>query len=197
MGSTPRPGQARAMTATSPARAVPPLVPAARRWPALAAAGWVGTFCLVTGTVVTWALLTGGSLAENGVVLLAIGLRVVTVLMALAAVQRWGRSVPGWLLLAGLWGAAAVQLAYPVAETVVKGLILGGLIDPIDKGISNMSGEGWFNFAATWLIWGVPGVLFALAALTYGRQIAARGRWVALGVVGGVVLLGGLGMLIG
>ena len=168
-----------------------------RRWPALAAAGWVGSFCVVTGSVVTWVLLSGGSLAENGVVLLAVGLRALTVLMALAAVQRWGRLVPGWLLLAGLWGAAAAQLAYPVAETVVKSLILTGLIDPLDKGISNMSGEGWFNFGATWLVWGVPGVLFALTALDHGRRVAARGRWVALGAVGGVVLLGGLGLLIG
>jgi hypothetical protein len=80
---------------------------------------------------------------------------------------------------------------------VVKSLILTGLIDPLDKGISNMSGEGWFNFGATWLVWGVPGALFALTALDYGRRVAARGRWVALGAVGGVVLLGGLGLLIG
>ena len=183
--------------AAAPRTGPPAPAPGYRRWPALAAAAWVGTFCVVTGSVVTWVLLSGGSLAENGVVLLAVGLRALTVLMALAAVQRWGRLVPGWLLLAGLWGAAAAQLAYPVAETVVKSLILTGLIDPLDKGISNMSGEGWFNFGATWLVWGVPGALFALTALDYGRRVAARGRWVALGAVGGVVLLGGLGLLIG
>ena len=168
-----------------------------RRWPALAAAAWVGAFCVVAGAAVLWAVATGGSAGENGVVLLAIGLRVATVLMALAAVQAWGRLIPGWLLLAGLWGAAATQLAYPVAETVVKGLILGGVVDPIDKGISNMSAEGWFNFAGTWLIWGVPGVLFTLAALDHGRTVTARGRSVALGVIGGIVLLVGLGMAIG
>jgi hypothetical protein len=184
------------MTATLARTPVPP-VSAPRRWPALAAATWVGAFCLVAGSAVTWAVLDGASLAENGVVLLAVGLRVVTVLLALAAVQRWGRRVPSWLLLAGLWGAAAVQLAYPVAETVVKGLILTGLMEPLDKGISNMSGEGWFNFGATWLVWGVPGVLFTLTALDVGRRVATRGRWVAVGVVGGIVLLGGLGALIG
>jgi hypothetical protein len=190
-------GDAPAMVSAAPARPAPPAPVAPRRWPALAAAAWVGAFCVVAGSAVTWALVTGGSFSEHGVVLLAIGLRVVTVVMALAAVQRWGRLVPGWLLLAGLWGAGAVQLAYPVAETVVKGLILGGLVDPIDKGISNMSAEGWFNFGATWLIWGVPGVLFTLAALDHGRRVAGRGRAVALGIVGGVVLLGGLGMAIG
>ena len=184
------------MTTATAQLAVPP-APALRRGPALAAAGWVGAFCAIAGAAVVWELLQGGSAADNGVVLLAIGLRVLTVAMALASVQRWGRLVPDWVLLAGLWGAAAVQLAYPVAEAVVKALILTGLMDPVDKGISNMSAEGWFNFGATVLIWAVPGVLFALAARSFGRRVAARGRWVALGVVGGVVLLGSLGMLIG
>lgn len=50
--------------------------------------------------------------------------------MALASVQGWGRLMPPWLLSAGLWGAAAVQLAYPIAETVVKALILVGAMEP-------------------------------------------------------------------
>jgi len=185
------------MTSLAPAPQALSVPERARRWPALAAAAWAGTFCAVAGGAVLVAIATGGSAGENAVVLLAIGLRVATVVMALAAVQAWGRLVPAWLLLAGLWGAAATQLAYPVAETLVKGLILGGLVDPIDKGISNMSAEGWFNFAGTWLIWGVPGLLFTLAALDHGRQVSARGRSVALGIIGGIVLLGGLGMAIG
>ena len=186
-----------APTSSAPPVLVGPPPAPLRRWPALAAAAWVGTFCLVAGGAVVRALAGGGSAGEHGVVLLAIGLRLVTVLMALAAVHRWGRLVPGWLLLAGLWGAAAVQLAYPIAETVVKSLILSGLMDPIDKGISNMSAEGWFNFLAAWLVWGVPGVLFTLAAIDHRQRVATGGGAVAFGVVGGVVLLGGLGLLIG
>lgn len=79
----------------------------------------------------------------------------------------------------------------------MKGLILTGVMHPIDKGISNMSAEGWFNFAATWTIWGIPGVLFLLAALSYRARTAVRARWILLGLVGGTVLLGGLGVLIG
>jgi hypothetical protein len=187
------------LTAVVPSGAVVPSAASTgeRRWPALGAAAWVGTFCAVAGSAVAWQLLRGGSLEENGVVLLAVGLRLLTVAMALAAVRSWGRRIPGPLLLAGLWGAAAVQLAYPIAETAVKALILAGVVDPIDKGISNMSAEGWFNFGATWLVWGVPGVLFTLAALDLGRRTGARGRWIALGVVGGIALLGGLGAAIG
>jgi hypothetical protein len=168
-----------------------------RRWPALVAATYIGVFCLVAGAAVLWSIARGTSWNHNGVVLLAIFLRLLTVALALASVQRWGAHVPSWMVLAGLWGAAAVQLVYPVAETAVKILILSGVMHPIDKGISNMSAEGWFNFSATWAVWGVPGVLFLLAALFYRARTPIRARWVLLGVTGGVALLGGLGLLIG
>ena len=178
----------------APAMAAPAPV---RRWPALAAASYIGLFCLVAGTAVLWTVAHGASWNDNGVVLLAISLRMLTVALALASVQRWGARVPAWLVLAGLWGAAAVQLVYPVTETVVKTLILSGAMHPIDKGISNMSAEGWFNFSATWVVWGIPGVLFLLAALAYRAHTAVRARWILLGVLGGAALLVGLGLLIG
>jgi hypothetical protein len=167
------------------------------RWPAVAAASFVTVFCVIAGGAVVWNLMGGSPLAKNAVVALALVLRMLTVAMALASVQGWGRLVPPWLLSAGLWGAAAVQLAYPIAETVVKALILVGAMEPIDKGISNMTAEGWFNFGATWVIWGIPGTLFLLAARSYSRRVAVQRRWVALGLLGGVCLLVGLGALIG
>jgi hypothetical protein len=169
----------------------------ARWWPALAAATYIGLFCLIAGTAVVWNMAHGTSWSDNDVVILAISLRMLTVALALASVQRWGRHVPSWMILAGLWGAAAVQLVYPVAETVMKSLILTGVMHPIDKGISNMSAEGWFNFAATWTIWGIPGILFLLAALSYRARNPVRARWILLGLIGGTALLGGLGILIG
>ena len=175
------------------------MVPTARvrRWPALAAATYIGIFCLVAGGAVVWSLANGTSLGEDGVVILAISLRLVTVALALASIMAWGNRVPGWIVLAGLWGAAAVQLLYPLAETVVKLLILTGVMEPLNKGISDLSAEGWFNFGATWLVWGIPGVLFALAALSYGARRAVNDWWVLFGVVGGGVLLLGLGLVIG
>ena len=170
----------------------------APRWPAVVVAWYIGVFCLVAGSAVAWSIGSGASSAgENGTVLLAIGLRLVTVGMALASVLAFGRRVPAWALLAGLWGAAAVQIVYPVAETVFKALILAGVVDPIDKGISNMSAEGWFNFASVWVIWGIPGILFALAAVSYRRRVTVRDRWVVLGVLGGAAFLFALGALIG
>ncbi len=142
-------------------------------------------------------MIHGTSWNDNGVVILAICLRMLTVALALASVQQWGRRIPSWVVLAGLGSSAAVQLVYPVAETVVKGLILAGAMHPIDKGISNMSPQGGFNFGATWAIWGVPGVLFLFAALSYRARDAVRAHWILLGVVGGSALLGGLGALIG
>lgn len=167
------------------------------RWPAALAAAWVGTFCLVAGGALVWSRVRGGSTADQEVVVLAIGLRLVTVAVALASVQPWGRRLPGWVVLGGLWGAGAVQLAYPLAETVVKVAILAGLMDPVDKGISDMSAQGWFNFGATWLIWGVPGVLFVLAAVVFGRRVPHARRWALLAVVAGIGFLAGLGLLIG
>jgi hypothetical protein len=170
---------------------------AAPRWPALAAAWYIGIFCLVAGVAVAWNVASGSPAEANGTVLLAIGLRLVTIALALASVWTIGRRAPAWLLLAGLWGAAATQLVYPIAESVVKTLILVGAMEPIHKGISNMSLEGWFNFAGVWVIWGIPGILFALAAASYRRRVTVQDRWVLLGVLGGAVFLFGLGALIG
>lgn len=169
----------------------------APRWPAALAAAWVGTFCLVTGGALVWSRVTGGSTADQEVVVLAIALRLVTVAVALAAIQPWGRRLPDWVVLGGLWGAGAVQVAYPLAETVVKLAILAGVMEPLDKGISLMTAEGWFNFGMTWLIWGVPGVLFVIAAVLFGRRVRHARWWAALAVLAGVVMLGGLGLLIG
>jgi hypothetical protein len=46
-------------------------------------------------------------------------------------------------------------------------------------------------------LWGVLGVQFALAALSYRRRVVVRNRWVVLGVIGGAAFLFGLGALIG
>jgi hypothetical protein len=167
------------------------------RWPALAAATYVGIFCLAATALVLWSIGQGHSVGENGVVLLSICLRLVTIGIALSSVQQWGRRLPAWMILAGLWGTAAVQLSYPIAETVVKALILTGVTRPINKGISNMTPEGWFNFGGVWVAFGFPGVLFLLAALSYRARRAVPVRWVLLGILGGFVLLAGLGLLIG
>ncbi|MBB2925530.1 hypothetical protein [Cellulomonas cellasea] len=171
--------------------------PPAVRWPALAAAAWVGAFCVIAGSALIRSRVQGASSDGQDVVVLAIGLRLVTVVLALASIQSWGRRLPDWLVLGGLWGAAAVQIVYPVAETLVKVAILAGLMEPLDKGISNMTAEGWFNFGATWLVWGVPGALFAVAAVTFGRRVPHAARWAVLAIMAGLVLLGGLGLLIG
>ena len=147
-----------------------------RRWPALTAATYIGLFCLVAGAAVGGNVASGAPWGENGAVLQAICLHMLTVAIALASVQSWGTRIPSWMLLAGLWGAAAAQLLYPVAEAAAKALILIGLITPSQKGISNMSPEDWFNFAGTWLVWGIPGVLFLVAALSYGSRTFVRRR---------------------
>jgi hypothetical protein len=168
-------------------------------WPARTAAWYVGLSCAAVLALAVNNQIIHGEPFDAGakLLLLATGLRLLTVLMAVASWRAWGRRVPGWLLLGGLWGAAATQLAYPVAELVVKLLILVGAMDPIHKGISNMTAEGWFNFAGVWLLWGVPGALFALAALSYQRRSGASLRWALVGCAAGVAFLFLLGLVIG
>ncbi|MFD9950217.1 hypothetical protein ACFWYW_56380 [Nonomuraea sp. NPDC059023] len=127
----------------------------------------------------------------------AVGLRILTVMLALASVRPWGGRLPGWLVLGGLWGSAAAQFVYPALELIVKLLILAGVPIALDKGISNMSATGWFNFAAAWVVFGVPAVLFGLAALSYQRRSATSSRFAWLGVLGGSAALMLIGLLIG
>jgi hypothetical protein len=175
-----------------------PLRPAAS-WHAYWAAGWIGAFCAIVVAATGYnQLMRGVPLDEGGqIALVATGLRLLTVAIALASVQAWGRRLPNWLVAAGLWGAAAVQLLYPLAETAVKAAILTGLVEPFGKGISNMSADGWFNFGAAWLIWGVPGALFTAAAVSFARRHRVSSLGTVLGLFGGAAFLGLLGLVIG
>ena len=168
-------------------------------WSAYWAAAWVGTFCGIVLIAAGYNQLIRGMPLDDGgrIALFATMLRLGTIAIALSAVRPWAHRLPGWFLLGALSGAAAAQLLYPVAETVVKLAILGGLVQPFGKGISNMSAEGWFNFGIAWLVWGVPGLLFADAALTFKRRRGLSFAGVFLGLVGGAAFLFGLGLAIG
>ncbi|GAB3840601.1 hypothetical protein [Kribbella italica] len=169
-----------------------------RRWPAYTIAAGIGLFCVVVlGIALGEQVLTDKPMTSDGFVALgATGLRIVTIGIALAAVQRWGRIVPARLLSMALWAVALGQLAYPIAETVVKAAILLTLMEPVDKGISNMTPVGWFNFAAAWLVWGVPGCLFAILANDHRRRFQLSWLWAPVGAAGGVAGLAVLGLLI-
>ncbi|TWD79268.1 hypothetical protein FB561_0324 [Kribbella amoyensis] len=169
-----------------------------RRWPAYVIAVGIGLFCVVVLAIAGGEqLLTDKPMTSDGLV--AIGatvLRIGTIALALAAVTKWDRILPARLMSMALWAVALGQLAYPAAETVVKAAILLDLMEPVNKGISNMSAVGWFNFGAAWLVWGVPGCLFTLLALDHRRRHQLSWVWAPLGAVGGLVALGALGFLI-
>lgn len=169
-----------------------------RRWPAYTIAVGIGLFCVVVlGAAAGEQIFTDKPMTDDAYVAVgATGLRIATIGLALAAVQRWGRIVPARLLSMALWAAAIGQLAYPIAETVVKAAILLNVMEPLQKGISNMTPAGWFNFGAAWLIWGVPGWLFVLLANDHRRRHRLSWLWAPLGAAGGVVGLAALGLLI-
>lgn len=168
-------------------------------WPAYCAAAFVGLFCaIVLGAAAVHAVAEGAWPEGDGWIALgAVGLRMLTIALALASVRPWGRRLPGWLVLGGLWGSAAAQFVYPALELIVKLLILAGVPIALDKGISNMSTTGWFNFAAAWVVFGIPAVLFALASVSYQRRSGTPSRFAWLGVLGGSAALILIGVLIG
>ncbi|HEY8598926.1 MAG TPA: hypothetical protein VIL85_10880 [Thermomicrobiales bacterium] len=58
-------------------------------------------------------------------------------------------------------------------------------------------GDGWFNFGAAWLVEGIPGMLFAAAAVSFKRRYDVSLRGVTLGPVSGAAALLALGVIIG
>lgn len=170
-----------------------------RGWPAYAVTAFVGLFCVVVAAAWVWDhVVRGNPIGATGwIIAAATGLRVVTIAIALAAVQPWGRRIPAPLLTTSLWGCAAAQLVYPLAETVVKLAILAGLLDLPARGIGNMSATGWFNFSAAWLVFGLPGVLFVLLAVDHQRRESVSWLWPLAGAGGGVAVLFAIGFVIG
>jgi hypothetical protein len=171
----------------------------ARRWPAYVITWFVGAFCVLVMAIWVWDhVVLGNAVGATGWIILgATVLRVVTIAIALSAVQPWGRRVPAPLLTTALWGCAAAQLVYPLAETVVKSLTLAGVLDLPARGIGNMSWVGWFNFSAAWLVFGLPGLLFVLLARDVQRRERVSWLWPCAGIVGGVVVLFAIGAVIG
>lgn len=131
------------------------------RWPVYAITVFVGIFVLVVmGIWVVNHLIKGETTAETAWIILgACLLRLLTIGIALASIQPWGDKLPQWVVLGGLSGSASAQLIYPIAEAVGKLFIMAGLIESSNKGLGNMTLTGWFNFAAVWVIFGIPGIL--------------------------------------
>lgn len=171
---------------------------AVRRWPAYTVSGFVGLFCVVVGVAWAWDhLMRGNPIDETAwIVAGATVLRVATIIIALAAVQPWARRIPAPAVCVGLWGCAAAQLVYPAAEAWTKAMVLMGLLDLPARGLGNMTAVGWFNFAAVWLIFGIPGLLFVVLARDHQRAHAVSWVWPVVGLLGGVVALFGIGAII-
>jgi hypothetical protein len=170
------------------------------RWPVYAIVGFVGLFCVVVA--VLWVrshlVLREDLDVTAWIIALATVLRVVTIVIALASIQSWGSRLPKGLVATGLWGCAAAQLIYPIAELAVKLFILAGAVDLAPRGVGDMSATGWFNLSMVWLIFGVPGALFVLAARSHHNRVGGRtGPWPVIGLLGGGLMLMAIGFLIG
>ncbi|MFI0353797.1 hypothetical protein [Actinomadura sp. 9N407] len=174
--------------------------PAARveTWPVTAVTWTVGAFIALVAVLVASKPLRGESFGgTDGVIVLACGLRALTIAMAQATIRPWGRRVPGWLLLGSLAGAAGLQVFYPLAELLIKLTVVVGLMEETGLGATHTDATAWFNLVMTALIWGVPGALLARIALRYRNRAGVPFRWIPLGILGGLAFLLGLGLLIG
>ena len=93
-------------------------------------------------------------------------LKVVAALLALALVQRWGRSIPRRILGMTAWGAGALIGLYGALGLAQAGLWAGGVHD-VPANVGERAARWKFFFDAYWLL---GGVLFLLAARRFDRQ---------------------------
>ncbi len=133
-------------------------------------------------------IIFGASLAR----LITLGVAFLALRTYLTAVKR-----NTGLIAFALFACSSGQLVYPLAELIVKFLVLVGLWESTGKGISNMKAEGWFNHGAAWLIFGIPGILFLSIGLQYSNCFHVSRAYLIAGSVVGVLLLLVLGVLIG
>lgn len=98
-------------------------------WPAQAIAWSVGCFCVVLGVLWMADHVWAGRSVDDDAAIIAgsLLLRACTVVIALSSISAWGRRLPSSLVLTGLWGCAAAQLVYPIAELGAKTLAVVGL----------------------------------------------------------------------
>lgn len=91
-------------------------------------------------------------------------------LVALATIQRWGRSVPRWLLLGLVWGIGVGYTLYGVVNFVDKLLMLTGLRSTPDA----VGDDVVIWYVLVWEpFWTLGGVLFLWAARAFQRTSAA------------------------
>jgi uncharacterized membrane protein len=176
-----------------------PEKPTVIQWPVYAITLFVGLFVLIVAAI--WIInhiFKKEPITETAWIILgATALRGLTMLLALASIQKWGGKLPYWVILGGLSGAASAQLIYPLAELVVKLVFLTGLMESTGKGLGNMTLTGWFNLLAAWVIFGIPGALFLEAAKNFRARKSASATWVWLGALLGIMLLLTIGLIIG
>ncbi|WP_198048343.1 DUF3995 domain-containing protein [Saccharomonospora iraqiensis] len=157
-------------------------------WAACASAVWGGLFAMIS---LYWALgglvgieTIGGELermaraGEVGpLVWGATIIKVVGVVYSLALVQRWGRTLPRALMLAGGWAATVLLLGYGGVTVGIEILVATGVL-------AAPAEIDWYAFywhLALWDPWFVLwGILLGLAVVHYQRatrRAGTAGRW--------------------
>jgi len=93
-------------------------------------------------------------------------------LLALALVRPWGRVLPRWMLLTAAWGGGILMVLYGGASWVQEGLMVSGVIR-IPAGLGPTAARWHVLLWDPW--WLLGGILFIIAAWSYGRRTTDHG----------------------
>ena len=92
-------------------------------------------------------------------------------LLALALVRPWGRALPRRVLLTAAWGGGILMALYGGASWVQEGLMVTGVIR-IPAGLGQTAAVWHVLLWDPW--WLLGGILFLIAAWSFGRRTSDR-----------------------
>jgi hypothetical protein len=173
------------------------LDPQLPRWPTATITIIAGGFVAIVTAAWIWSHAVRGAVIDDVAVIIAAATvaRAVSIGVSFAGLAQ--RPVLPRMVNTALAGFGAAQLIYPVAEAAVKVLVVVGIVESSPAGVRNLSGTGWFNFAAVVVVFGVPGVMFQIQTRQHARRHAISVRYNAIGGVAGVLALTAIGVAVG
>lgn len=166
-------------------------------WPTATITVVAGGFVAAVTAAWVWSHVLHGAEIDDVALIIAFATvaRAVSIIVSIGGVAE--RAPAPRLLNTTLAGFGAAQVIYPLAEAVVKLLVVIGVIESGTAGVRNLSATGWFNFAAVVVVFGLPGAMFLVQARQHARIHRLALRYQGVGATAGLIALLAIGLLIG